>query len=71
MDHCILDLGIDGGEWRASRFCRFTPREGAPVTHWIGRDRVGPIVDVDAVDRKEILHYRESNQDRPGRSQSS
>jgi hypothetical protein len=25
-----------GGEWSASRAGRFTPREGAPGTHWVG-----------------------------------
>jgi hypothetical protein len=32
----ILTLALDGGEWTASRPGRFTPRERAPGTHWIG-----------------------------------
>jgi len=27
---------VDGGEWSASRSCRFTPGETAPGTHWLG-----------------------------------
>jgi hypothetical protein len=36
-----LTSALDGGEWSASRPCRFTPRERAPPTHWIG-GWVGP-----------------------------
>jgi len=32
----ILDFGLEGGEWSASRPGRFTPRGRAPGTHWIG-----------------------------------
>jgi hypothetical protein len=32
---------LDGGDWSASRPGRFTPRERAPGTHWIG-GWVGP-----------------------------
>jgi hypothetical protein len=32
----ISDVGLDGGEWSASRPDRFIPRERAPGTHWIG-----------------------------------
>jgi hypothetical protein len=31
-----LTSAVDGGEWSASRPGRFTPRERAPGTHWIG-----------------------------------
>jgi hypothetical protein len=31
-----LTLALAGGEWSASRPCRFTPCETAPGTHWIG-----------------------------------
>jgi hypothetical protein len=31
-----LTSALDGGEWSASRPGRFTPRERAPGTHWIG-----------------------------------
>jgi hypothetical protein len=32
----ILTLALNGGEWSASRFGRFTPRERTLATHWIG-----------------------------------
>jgi hypothetical protein len=31
-----LTSALDGGEWLASRTGRFTPRERAPGTRWIG-----------------------------------
>jgi hypothetical protein len=31
-----LTSALDGGEWSASHPGRFTPRERAPRTHWIG-----------------------------------
>jgi hypothetical protein len=34
--HVILTSALFGGEWSASRPCRFTPEERAPITHWIG-----------------------------------
>jgi hypothetical protein len=36
-----LTSAIDGGERSASRPARFTPKERAPGTHWIG-GWVGP-----------------------------
>jgi hypothetical protein len=39
MHYLISALG--GGEWSVSRLGRFTPRERAPVNHWIG-GWVGP-----------------------------
>jgi hypothetical protein len=33
--HILLTSAIVGGEWSASRPCRFTPGERAPGTHWI------------------------------------
>jgi hypothetical protein len=36
-----LTSALDGGEWSASRPGRFTLRERAPDTHWIG-GWVGP-----------------------------
>jgi hypothetical protein len=36
MGEWIFDLGTpNGGEWSASRPCRFTPWERAPGTHWV------------------------------------
>jgi hypothetical protein len=46
-----LTLALDGGEWSASRSGRFTPREGASGTHWIG-GWVGPRAILDVVMRK-------------------
>jgi hypothetical protein len=43
-----LTSALDGGEWLASRPGRFTPREKAPGTHWIG-GWVGPRAFLDAV----------------------
>jgi hypothetical protein len=42
----FLSSELDGGEWSASRYCCFTPRDRAPVTHWIG-GWVGPRADLD------------------------
>jgi hypothetical protein len=43
-----LTSALDGGEWSASRPGRFTPRERAPGTHWIG-SWMGPRAALDAV----------------------
>jgi hypothetical protein len=43
-----LTSALGGGEWSASRPGRFTPRERAPDTHWIG-GWVGPRAVLDAV----------------------
>jgi hypothetical protein len=32
----LLTSVLDGGEWSATRLCRFTPGERASITHWIG-----------------------------------
>jgi hypothetical protein len=34
--HIFLTSALDGGEWSASRPCRFTSRKGAFDTQWIG-----------------------------------
>jgi hypothetical protein len=58
---CILDLGTNGGEWSASRPGRFTPRERAFGTHWIG-GWVGPGAGLDAVVKRKIPSpYRNSD----------
>jgi hypothetical protein len=36
IDPPFLTSALDSGEWPASCSCRFTPRERAPDTHWIG-----------------------------------
>jgi hypothetical protein len=48
-----LTSALDGGEWSASRPGRFTPRERAPGTHWIG-DWVGPRASLDALVKRKI-----------------
>jgi hypothetical protein len=56
-----LTLALDGGEWSASRPGRFTPKERAPGTHWIG-GWVGPRAVLDAVVKRKIPSpCRESN----------
>jgi hypothetical protein len=49
-----LTTALDGGEWSASRHGRFTPREGAPGTHWIV-GWVGTRAVLDAVVKGKIL----------------
>jgi hypothetical protein len=57
----ILASALDGGEWSASRPGRFTPKERAPGTHWIG-GLVGPRTVLDAVVKRKIpSSRRESN----------
>jgi hypothetical protein len=47
----ILDLALDGAEWSSSRPGGFTPRERAPITHWIG-GWVGPRTGLDTGEEK-------------------
>jgi hypothetical protein len=49
----ILDLGTRWGEWLASHSGRFTPRERAPIMHWIG-SWVGPRAVLDTVVKRKI-----------------
>jgi hypothetical protein len=56
-----LTSALNGSEWSASRPDRFTPRERAPGTHWIG-GWVGTRAVLDAVVRRKIHSpRRESN----------
>jgi hypothetical protein len=48
--HIFLTSALVGGDWSASRPCRFTPGERAPGTHWIG-GWVGPRVGIDEVEK--------------------
>jgi hypothetical protein len=48
-----LTSALDGGEWSASRPGRFSPRERAPGTHWIG-GCAGPRAVLDAVMKRKI-----------------
>jgi hypothetical protein len=54
---------LDGGEWSASRPCRFTPRETAPVTHWIG-GWVSPRAVLDAVVKRKMPSPRRESKPR-------
>jgi hypothetical protein len=47
-----LTSALDGGEWSASHPSRFTSRERAPGTHWIG-SWVGPRAGLDAVVKRK------------------
>jgi hypothetical protein len=52
-----LNSALDGGEWSVSRPGRFTPRERASGTHWIG-GWVGPRAVLDTgVKRKIPSHH--------------
>jgi hypothetical protein len=56
-----LASALDGGEWSASRPGCFSPREGAPSTHWIG-GWVGPRAGLDVVSKRtnsqhQLLSY--------------
>jgi hypothetical protein len=60
-----LTLALDEGEWSASRPGRFTPRERAPGTHWIG-GWVGTGAVLDTVMKRKIPSpRRESNPKTP------
>jgi Flp pilus assembly protein TadB len=49
-------LELDEDEWSASRLCRFTQRERAPGTHWIG-GRVGLRGDLDDVEKRKSVAF--------------
>jgi hypothetical protein len=57
-----LTSALDGSEWSASHPGRFTPRETAPSTHWIG-GWVGPRAGLDTSKRRTPSPRRESNSD--------
>jgi hypothetical protein len=52
--HIFLTSTLGGGEWSASRPCRFSSGETAPGTHWIG-DWVGPRTGLDDVEKRKFL----------------
>jgi hypothetical protein len=51
--HAFLTSALDGGQWSASRLGRFTPKERAPSTHWIG-GWVGPRAVLDTAVKRKI-----------------
>jgi len=55
--HAFLTSALDLGEWSASRPGRFTPRERAPGTHWIG-GWVGSGAGVDTMVKTKIPSSR-------------
>jgi hypothetical protein len=54
---------LDGGEWSVSQPGRFTPREKAPGTHWIG-GWVGSRAGLDAVVKRKIPSSRQESNPR-------
>jgi hypothetical protein len=52
--HIFLTSATAGGEWSASRACRFTPGKRAPVTHWIG-GWVDPRIGLGDVEKRKFL----------------
>jgi hypothetical protein len=58
-----LASALDGGEWSASRPGRYTLRERAPGTHWIG-DWVDPRAVLDAVVKRKIPRPRRESKPR-------
>jgi hypothetical protein len=53
--HAFLTLALAGGDWPASRPGRFTPRERAPGTHWIG-GWVGPRASLDNMNEVDSFY---------------
>jgi hypothetical protein len=58
--HAFLAWALDGSEWSTSRPGRFTPRERAPGTHWIG-GWVGPRGVLNAVVKRKIPSPRQES----------
>jgi hypothetical protein len=54
--HELFTSALNGGEWSASRTGRFTPREKAPDTHWMG-GWVGLEADLHTVMKKKIRTF--------------
>jgi hypothetical protein len=52
--HIFLTSALAGGEWSASRPCRFTSGERVPNTHWTG-GWVGPRTGLDDVEKRKFL----------------
>jgi hypothetical protein len=52
--HIVLTSALVGGEWLASRSCRFIPGERAPGTHYI-RGWMDPRTGMDNVEKRKFL----------------
>jgi hypothetical protein len=65
----FLSSALDGVEWSASQSCCFTPRENAPGDHWV-RGWVSLRVGLDNVEKRKVLHCRESIPASPAHSPS-
>jgi hypothetical protein len=67
VDPPFLMSALDGGDLSASCPGRFTSRDRAPTTHWIG-GWVNSWAGLDVVEQRKIsFPYRELNPGRPGR----
>jgi hypothetical protein len=55
---------LDGSEWSASRPCRFNLRKRTPGIDWTG-GWVDTRVGLESVDKRKVLHCRDSNASRP------
>jgi hypothetical protein len=53
--HIFLTSALAGGDGSASGPGRFTSRERAPTTHWIGGWWVDPRADMDYVEKRKFL----------------
>jgi hypothetical protein len=51
--HIFLNSELVGGEWSASRPCRFTPGERVPGTQWI-EGWAGPRVGLDDEEKRKF-----------------
>jgi hypothetical protein len=51
--HSFLTWAVDGVEWSAAYPDRYTPRERAPSSHWIG-GWMGPTTSLDVVEKRKI-----------------
>jgi hypothetical protein len=52
--HVFFTSALAGGEWSASRPCRFTPGERSPGSHWLGC-WVNPRTGLDGVEGRIFL----------------
>jgi hypothetical protein len=59
--HIFLTSALAGGEWSASRLCRFNPGERAHGTHWTWGS-VGPKAGLDDLE-KQFLALQGPNSD--------